>query len=287
MILLLDGHQFQIRKPLQAQIQDGLGLDLGKAVFRHQLFLGFLGGLAAPDELDDRIHVVHRHHEALQDVLPAAGRLQLALCTPGDHIPLMADEVFEDALKVQLLGLALGDGGHVHAEGALEIRILEQSLEDLLRVRVLLHLDDRPHALPVRFVPDVGDAGEHGLLLLGHGQNLLQGRRLVDAVGDLGDDDEGLPVLQLFEVGLGPHGQLPPARFIGRGQLRRVDEVAPRGEVRPGHDLHELFEAHPGIVDHGYRRVDGLPRVMGRDVGGEAHGDARGPVDEQVGEPTG
>ncbi len=204
----------------------------------------------------------------------------------SSHVSLVADEIFEDAPKVQLLGLALCDGGHVHAEGALEVRILEQGLEDLLRVRVLLDLHHRPHALSVRFVPDVRHAREHGLLLLGHGQDLLERRRLVDPIGDLGDDDEGLAVLQLLEVGLGPHGQLPPAGLVGRGDLRGVDEIPAGGEVRGGHDLHELLQADLGVVDHGHGGVDGLAGVVGRDVGGQAHRDARGPVDEEVGEPA-
>ena len=87
-------------------------------------------------------------------------------------------------------------------------------------------------------------------------------------------------------MGLGPHGQLPAAGLVGRGDLRGVDQVPAGGEVRGGHDLHELLQADLGVVDHGHDGVDGLAGVVGRDVGGEAHRDARGPVDEQVREPA-
>ena len=39
-----------------------------------------------------------------------------------------------------------------------------------------------------------------------------------------------------------------------------------------------------GLLEHVHDGVDDLAQVVGRDVGGHAHGDALGAVDQQVGE---
>ena len=49
----------------------------------------------------------------------------------------------------------------------------------------------------------------------------------------------------------------------------------------------QAVDLHVGIVDVGDRRGDHLAQVVRRDVGRHAHGDARGAVDQQVGEGAG
>ena len=69
-------------------------------------------------------------------------------------------------------------------------------------------LDDDAHAVPVRFVAQVGDAFDALVLdQLGDGLDELG---LVDLVGDLVDDD-ALPPLLLLHDGLGPHLDLAAA----------------------------------------------------------------------------
>ena len=51
--------------------------------------------------------------------------------------------------------------------------------------------------------------------------------------------------------------------------------------------LHQVGEGTLRIVQHTDHGVDDLGEVVGRDVGGHAHGDAAGAIDQQVGEPGG
>ena len=76
---------------------------------------------------------------------------------------------------------------HDHAEGGLHRGVLVQLVQHHVGNRVALELDDDPHAVLVGLVVDAADPLE---LLLGRelGDGLDQ-VRLVDLVGDLGDDD--------------------------------------------------------------------------------------------------
>ena len=51
--------------------------------------------------------------------------------------------------------------------------------------------------------------------------------------------------------------------------------------------LHQVGEGGLRIVQNTDHGVDDLCKVVGRDIGGHAHGDAAGAVDQQVGEPGG
>ena len=59
------------------------------------------------------------------------------------------------------------------------------------------------------------------------------------------------------------------------------------GEIRPLDVLHQVVETGIGVVQHADAGADDLPQVVGRDVGGHAHGDAAGAVDQEVGEAAG
>ena len=78
---------------------------------------------------------------------------------------------------------------------------LNRLLSTLRGVRVALALDDHAHAVAVGLVPEVGDALE--LAALDEVRDLLQQRRLVDLVGQLGGDDRRAALAGLLERALG------------------------------------------------------------------------------------
>ena len=59
--------------------------------------------------------MVHRHHQAFQNVLPLAGCFQLAFGAPGKDVLLVGNKIFQHLLQVQLLRLAFGNGGEIGA----------------------------------------------------------------------------------------------------------------------------------------------------------------------------
>ena len=154
-----------------------------------------------------------------------------------------------------------------------------------LGVGVLFQLDDHPHAVAVGLIPNVGDALQALVLhLVGH---VLDEQALVDLVGDLGDDDAGAAVAELLQLVPGTDDHTAPAGGVGRPDARPAHDDALCGEVGALDVLHQVVEIRLRVIQHAHGGVDDLPQVVGRDVGGHAHGDAGGAVDQQVGEPGG
>src|SRR5690606_16829069 len=62
------------------------------------------------------------------------------------------------------------------------------------------------------------------------------------------------------------------------------DDARAGREVGGGDPRHEVVEVGVGLGQQVQAGVDDLAEVVRRDVGGHPHGDAAGPVDQQVGE---
>ncbi len=118
-------------------------------------------------------------------------------------------------------------------------------------------------------------------------RDLLQQVRLVDLVGDLGDDQRHLAAASLLGARLGAHADEAASRGVAVADaLEPVDHGAGR-EVRPLDVLHDVVEVALGLVDDQRDGVGDLGQVVRRDLGGHADGDARRAVDQQVGHDRG
>ena len=92
---------------------------------------------------------------------------------------------------------------------------------------------------------------------------------------------------ELLKLMPGPDHHPAPAGGIGLPDAAATHDDAPGGEVRPLDVLHQITELSLRIVQHADAGADHLPQVVGRDIGGHAHGDAGGAVDQQIGEAAG
>src|SRR5438128_534054 len=92
------------------------------------------------NRLDDRVEVVEGDLEALEDVRPRPRLLEVVLGPPPDGLPAVVDVVLEDGLQGQRLGLAVDEGEHVEVEGQLHRRVLEEVVQDRVRVDIVCDL---------------------------------------------------------------------------------------------------------------------------------------------------
>ena len=235
-VLVLDLLALERRQPGQAHVEDRLGLQLGQLEPAHEVVAGGLDVGRLADRLDDPIEVVEGDLEALEDVRPGAGLAQVELGPAPDDLAPVVDVVLEDALERQGLGLAVDEREHVEVERRRHRRVLEQVVEHLVRVDVLLELDVDPHPVAIRFVAQVGDALDP--LAVDELGDLLHERRLVHLVGQLGDDDRGLPRAGLLERDLGPDDHSAPA--VGVHLADGIDRLLLAAEgVPPGLEAEE------------------------------------------------
>ncbi len=90
------------------------------------------------DDLDDFVDVVHRDLEAVEDVLPGLGRVEVELGPPNDHLVAVRDECSSSSFSVHDLRGAIDQRQHDHAEGGLHGGVLVELVQD--------HVGDRSRA---------------------------------------------------------------------------------------------------------------------------------------------
>ena len=268
------------RELLEAHVEDGPSLDLTELELLHQAIPRVFRRLASPDEGDDGIEVVDGDDEALQDVGPLLSLAQLVLCAADDHIVAVVD-VMEDHLpQAKQLRAPFDQGDVVDRETGLELGVLVKLIQHHVGDGIALEVKHHPHAFPVGLVADFADALD--LLFVDEVGRLADHVRLVDLVGNLLDDDLLLAGAGLFEAGLAAHDHPASASLIRiLDSLHAIDDAS-RREVRGLDVLHQSLHRNVGVIDHGHTAVDDLGQVVGRHVGGHAHGNARCTIDEQV-----
>jgi hypothetical protein len=283
-VLVQDALALEGSQPPQLHVEDRARLDLRQLEALLQLTERRIGRWGVADERDDRVEVVEGDDEALEDVGALLRLAQPVARAPLDDLHLVGDVVDDRVLERQRAGHVVDQGQVDDAEGVLQLGHLVELVEDHLGVGIALELDDQAHALAVRLVAHVADAGD--LLVVDELGDLHREVRLVDLVRQLGRDDALSALLVLLDLADGPHADRAAA-----GLVRRADPVGahdePTGwEVRAGDDLVQLGEGDVGVRDRRDDRVGDLVQVVGRHVGGHADGDAGRAVDEQVREPA-
>ena len=83
---------------------------------------------------------------------------QIEFCPPDDHYVTVFDKILKHFLEVENLWNSFYKRQKVHTECPLHLGVLEQQIENNLRICVSFQFDINAHAVPVGFVPDVVDS---------------------------------------------------------------------------------------------------------------------------------
>ena len=170
-------------------------------------------------------------------------------------------------------------------ESLLHLGELIQLVEHHLGVGIPAQLNDDAHAVPVRFIPQVGDA-VHPFFLVQVG-DVLDQAGFVHHIGQLGDHNAEPARLVFFDLSPAADHDAPAPGGIGGADARTAHDDAAGGEIRPFDKAADVLQRGFRVVDHIADGVAHFPHVVRRDIGGHAHGNARRPVDQQVGETGG
>ena len=250
----------------------------------HQACLGLDGRRRRLDQRDHVVDVRQGHGQTFQHVGAIARLCEVENRAPRDDLTAVAHEGFQHLLEREQLRLAVDERDHVDAEHGFERRLREQIVEQHFGDFAALQLDDDAHAVLVGLVAQavVGDAV---YLLFAHQlRDALDEARLVDLVGQLGDDDglAAADLVDVLEMRTRADRQAAAAGAVRGGDLGGAVDDARGGEVRARHVLHERGQRDLGIVEHRQAGVDDLDEVVRRDVGGHADRDAGRAIDQQV-----
>ena len=152
------------------------------------------------------------------------------------------------------LRLVLYQGQHIDRERRLQRRLRIEPIQNNLLVGVLFQLDDDPHAVPVRLVPQVGDAFQP--LFFDLVRNVLHQVLFVDLVGKLRDNDPDPILAVFFKFRPAPQDDPPAAGGIGRPNAAAAHDDALGREIRALDMLHQIRQGGVRIVQHADAGVD-------------------------------
>ncbi len=290
---------------MQTQIEDGFRLLFGEAdlavpdlrtrvgdqLHQRRHILGRPGLVAqlltrglrigrAADQGDDLVDIGHGHRQTDQDVGAVARLAQIELGAADHHLLAVMDEGLKKDPQARLLRATADQRQHVDAERGLQRAPAVELVQDHLGVGVLFQLDHHAHARAVGFIAQIGDALD---ALVAHQLgDLLHHGGLVHLIGNLVNDDGFASLTDILDRGLGAQDDRAAAFQERLAGARPADDLAARGEVRRRHEFQKLGVGDVGLIEQRHGRVHHLVEVMGRDVGGHAHRDAPGAVDQQV-----
>ncbi len=254
---------------------------LGRPIARHQGFARFSGRWRGADKADHFIDIGDRNGKTHQHVSAIARLAEQVLGAAADNLLAEGREGLDHVLQVELLGAPAIDRQHVGAKRGLQVGVAPQLVQHHFGHRIALQLDDDPHALAVALVPDVGDAF-HPLVAHEVG-DLLDQHPLVDLIGDRGHDQRLAILADLLDLDARTHHDRTAAFVVGGMDAGPAKDHATGWKVGAGHDLDQVVDAKFGIIELGKAGVDDFAKVMRRNVGRHANGDAARAIDEQVG----
>ena len=100
---------FQTGEPLQLHFENGLGLDLAKFEVGNQALARFRGRFCSADQFDDRIDVIERFLQTLEDVRTRFRLAQLVLGATSNHVNAMFNEQAQQFDQRQDFRLTIDD----------------------------------------------------------------------------------------------------------------------------------------------------------------------------------
>ena len=215
---------------------------------------------------------------------------ELVLGAADHHVALVVHVVLDQRQQAERARHVVDERDHVHAERVLEGRVLVEVVQHDLRDSVALQLDHEPDAGLVGLVAEVRDLLEPAVVhllrdLLDQTAAVVAAVALGHLVGQLGDDDRLLALAQRLDVRAPADHHPATTRLVGVLDPAVADDDAAGGEVGSLHVLHQALDVDVRVLDVGDARVDRLPQVVRRDVGGHPDGDPGRAVDQEVREP--
>ena len=137
---------FECGEATKLHVEDRRGLDLVDLEQLHQTRARVLDRGGCTNEGDDLVEGVERLEVPPQDVRALLRLAKAEPRAPLDHLDLMCDPVSDELLEGEGAWYAVDQGQHVGAEVVLQLRVLEQLVEDDLGDCVALELDHQAHA---------------------------------------------------------------------------------------------------------------------------------------------
>ncbi|MNO72104.1 hypothetical protein D3C76_630390 [compost metagenome] len=277
-LLAANFHLFKARQLSQAGLEDVVSLDFGQLETLDQRLLGMLLGA---DDMNHFIQVEEGSQQAFEQVQAPLHLVQAVLQTAADGVGTELQPFQQQRPQVlQLWPAVQADDVDVDPVAAFQVGGGEQVLHQLVGIHPVGARDDDDTArvLVVRLVTQVGHHRQLlGLHLCG---DLLQHLGPGDLMRQCGDHH-----VAIFDAINGTHADRAAAAFVDLQDLGAGRDDFGFGRVVRALDmLAQLLDGSLGLVQQAHAGTGHFTQVVRRHVGGHAHGDAGGAVEQDVGQ---
>ena len=239
-MFVLDFLALERSQAAQREIEDRLRLQLRQPELLHQAGPRALGVLRSANQLDNRVQILQRDEQAVEDVQARLSFLQFESRAAREHNLAMLEERHQHLQQRHLLGPALVDAEQDDAVALLHLGQLVELVEDYARLGVALEFDDGAHAVAIGLVADVADTLDAFLVHeLGHP---IEHASFVHLVGDFANDDRR-PRAAL--VGLdgrqSPHGERAAAGKVRLSNCLASEQLPASRKIRTRYDIEDFL----------------------------------------------
>ena len=245
---ILDFLPFESGEGLQAHFKNSGRLSLRKTEFFHQIHVRLLFRRGLLDSFDNGIDMVESRLQSLKNMGPILGFLKLILRSSSHDRLTVLDIVFKNRLEIQHLRIhPIHQRQHIHIEILLQVRHGIKRVQDLLRIRVLLQLDDDPYALLIRFVPQIFDSDN--LLFLDQIRDLHDQGGLIRLIGHFRHDDLETPCFRFDDIDPRPRDDRALSGRISMMNIAAVVHDATGRKIRTLDEAHKLIDGRIRLID--------------------------------------
>ena len=192
----------------------------------------------------------------------------------------MLDETIEHLPDIERFRPVINQRDIGNSECVLQSRVTVQLIQYDFAVGVSFELHDNPHAMAVRFVPDIGNF--RYCAAMDTSCYFRDNCGLDNHIRYLGYYYTFPAPLGRFDIYFSSDFQMSPAPHISIQNALSATNDSARGKVRPRQTPDNILESAFWVFDDQQQGVTNLTDIMRRDVGRHTNGNSGRAVDQQI-----
>ena len=218
----------------------------GRTFNTHQLDFRFSLSAALSNEHDDLVDVCQGQQQPFDNVLALSRRSQQELGSASNHGHAMPDKLLNEFFDAQFAWLAIHQRKHVDGERLLQGRELIELIENNVRIRILLDLDDDSNRfLQIAFIANRRDTLD--LFASNEIRNPFDDPIAKLLIGNLADNQPRF--FAFFDVDASPHDDGRPARVVTLANRIATADDSAGWEVRSRNDFIDFRDRNVRVVN--------------------------------------
>ena len=212
-MLFFQGHDIGIGQAVQLQGNNSFCLFFREIVADLEVFLSICLIIRSSDQGNDFIKDRNDAYQALYDMEASFCLFLIKARASDNDIPTVCNVARENRYNPHLTWCVVVNCHHIEVVVDLQIRILEQVVQDQICIGIFLQLNRNAKTISVRLIPNFCDTSH--LVVNTDIVDLLDQNSLVNLIRDFGDNDLLLTAFELLDLCFRADNHPALTSFIG------------------------------------------------------------------------